>query len=367
MAARLNQRSTPAPIQAKATPHNGLPANLKTGMEALSGIALDEVRVHRNSARPAQLHAQAYAHGTDIHLAPGQERHLPHEAWHVVQQKQGRVRATAQLKGKPAINDDPALEREADVMGARAMAAAPALAARVPPVASPSDAPLQCTRITNELDASDVAWGAVEDRTVGVNRDYGGYADKILGLDNSPREPVGFLAAKGVRHWTDNYRNKSLAYLTELETAFVRTAGPRLAAPGSDTSTEPDLFTFRDNGDVGLDQSAGIFGGRDHTEIKRTEGQEKQIKALVREATAQLIERKDDNARRYIVEMHAPNWYPNQEAWQAMEAWAIKSATKKAASLKTGNAFAFGSLIIRIYYAQATVPVTASVNIPHRR
>ena len=29
--------------------------------------------------------ALAYAQGSDIHLAPGQEQHLPHEAWHVVQ------------------------------------------------------------------------------------------------------------------------------------------------------------------------------------------------------------------------------------------------------------------------------------------
>jgi hypothetical protein len=27
---------------------------------------------------------------------PGQEQHLPHEAWHVVQQKQGRVKPTGQ-------------------------------------------------------------------------------------------------------------------------------------------------------------------------------------------------------------------------------------------------------------------------------
>lgn len=35
-----------------------------------------------------------YSQGTDIHIGPGQEKHLPHEAWHVVQQKQGRVKPT---------------------------------------------------------------------------------------------------------------------------------------------------------------------------------------------------------------------------------------------------------------------------------
>jgi hypothetical protein len=98
----------------------GLPAQLKAGVEALSGLSMDAVRVHYNSARPAQLRAHAYAQGADIHLGPGQERHLPHEAWHVVQQAQGRVRPTIQAKGLP-VNDDEQLEREADRMGALAL------------------------------------------------------------------------------------------------------------------------------------------------------------------------------------------------------------------------------------------------------
>ena len=97
----------------------GLPDRLKAGVESLSGLAMDDVRVHYNSAKPAAVQAHAYAQGTDIHLAPGQEQHLPHEAWHVVQQKQGRVKPTLQLKGV-AINDDAGLEREADSMGASA-------------------------------------------------------------------------------------------------------------------------------------------------------------------------------------------------------------------------------------------------------
>src|SRR5210317_628388 len=81
---------------------------------------MDDVNVHYNSDKPAQLNAHAYAQGTDIHVASGQEKHLPHEAWHVVQQKQGRVQPTKQMKGKTPINDDAGLEKEADVMGAKA-------------------------------------------------------------------------------------------------------------------------------------------------------------------------------------------------------------------------------------------------------
>ena len=101
--------------------NTGLPNQLKTGIENLSGYAIDDVKVHYDSDQPAQLQAHAYAQGTDIHIAPGQEKYLPHEAWHVVQQKQGRVQATTQLKQQVPINDDSLLEREADIMGQKAL------------------------------------------------------------------------------------------------------------------------------------------------------------------------------------------------------------------------------------------------------
>lgn len=102
---------------------HALPAALRKGVESLSGQDLSDVRVHRNSSEPAQLNALAYAQGRDIHLAPGQERHLPHEAWHVVQQAQGRVKPKRQIAGRAAVNDEARLEREADLMGERGNAA----------------------------------------------------------------------------------------------------------------------------------------------------------------------------------------------------------------------------------------------------
>lgn len=98
---------------ATAPGRDGLPAGLRAGVEALSGLPMGDVRVHRNSPEPAKLGALAYAKGSDIHLGPGQEQHLPHEAWHVVQQKQGRVQATTQMKGLK-VNEDARLEAEAD-------------------------------------------------------------------------------------------------------------------------------------------------------------------------------------------------------------------------------------------------------------
>jgi hypothetical protein len=108
------------PVQRKANT-TGLPDNLKSRVENLSGIDISDVKVHYNSDKPAQLQALAYAQGTDIYVGPGQEKHLSHEAWHVVQQKQGRVQPTMQMKEGVTVNDDKGLEAEADVMGAQAL------------------------------------------------------------------------------------------------------------------------------------------------------------------------------------------------------------------------------------------------------
>jgi hypothetical protein len=87
----------------------GLPDRLKAGIENLSGVAMDDVRVHYNSAKPARLQALAFTQGADIHVAPGQEKHLPHETWHAG----FRLKPMLQMKGV-AIDDDAGLERATD-------------------------------------------------------------------------------------------------------------------------------------------------------------------------------------------------------------------------------------------------------------
>lgn len=81
--------------------------------EKQAGMSLADVRVHYNSGKPAEVGALAYTQGTHIYIGPGQERHLPHELGHVVQQKEGKVQATTIVNGYQ-VNDDPVLEREAD-------------------------------------------------------------------------------------------------------------------------------------------------------------------------------------------------------------------------------------------------------------
>lgn len=123
-AAQLKKEDEKLPSQRKVIQRQenktGMPDQLKSGIENLSGMDMSDVRVHYNSAQPAQLNALAYAQGTDIHVASGQEQHLAHEAWHVVQQKQGRVQPTMEVAGTP-VNDNVSLEKEADTMGAKAM------------------------------------------------------------------------------------------------------------------------------------------------------------------------------------------------------------------------------------------------------
>lgn len=143
--------AAPHPVQPLPAPNRtGLPDRLKAGIEALSGIAMDDVRVHCNSPRPAALGALAFAQGGNIHLGPGQEQHLPHEAWHVVQQKQGRVRATRHVGGT-AINEDRVLERESDAMGTRA--ATHAHSTPIPP--APRSGPVPVLRPLVQRQAGD--------------------------------------------------------------------------------------------------------------------------------------------------------------------------------------------------------------------
>jgi len=118
---KANMANNAAQREEAPRPNNtGMPDNLKSGIESLSGFSMDDVRVHYNSSKPATVQALAYTQGTDIHVAPGQEKHLPHEAWHVAQQMAGRVSPTTNINGMP-VNDNAALEHEADVMGEKAV------------------------------------------------------------------------------------------------------------------------------------------------------------------------------------------------------------------------------------------------------
>jgi len=239
-----------APVQLAAPRPNrtGLPDKLKAGVESLSGYSLDDVKVHYNSAKPAELQAHAYAQGTDIHVAPGQEQHLPHEAWHVVQQKQGRVRATRQLKGT-VINDEAVLEREANAMGVKSLSQAS-------PIAQLRGASLPVVAIVQRTVASDLAtaattWGEVKTHTdEATNTVLPTFAERIKEKDNAK-------AAQGLSQWTRAHLVSVKASFAELNTAASsdtmgnRHGGEQVTAIlGSSAKLMPDFIISSSRVDV---------------------------------------------------------------------------------------------------------------------
>nr|WP_305067209.1 DUF4157 domain-containing protein [Mangrovivirga halotolerans] len=106
---------------------SSLSGNVKQKMENSFGTSFSDVNVHKDSPEATNMGAKAFTQGNDVHFAPGEynpesksgQELIGHELTHVVQQKQGRVKATTQAKGA-AVNDDPALEQEADEMGKKA-------------------------------------------------------------------------------------------------------------------------------------------------------------------------------------------------------------------------------------------------------
>lgn len=114
-------------LQAKTENKTGLPNKLKSKMEGTFGHSLNNIRINTNSALPAKVGAIATTQGNRIDFAPGHynphtsqgQKLIGHEAWHTVQQAQGRVKPTLQMKTGYLVNDSAALEKEADVMGER--------------------------------------------------------------------------------------------------------------------------------------------------------------------------------------------------------------------------------------------------------
>lgn len=96
-----------------------LPPKLRAHHETESGVSLEDAQVFRNSPIPARWNAEALTFRNRVFLGPGKERHLAHEAWHVVQQKRNAVHADFRIGGT-GVNTSARFENEADRMGARA-------------------------------------------------------------------------------------------------------------------------------------------------------------------------------------------------------------------------------------------------------
>lgn len=133
-----------------------MPEDVQNKMENALNADFSGVNIHRDSDKAHQLEALAYTQGNDIFFAPGQyapqtnkgQQLLGHELMHVVQQREGRVHPTSSVNGEP-MNDDAALENEADQMGRRAAGASSSTPDRDRPAAisynTTSSAPVQRT------------------------------------------------------------------------------------------------------------------------------------------------------------------------------------------------------------------------------
>ncbi|WP_127587382.1 eCIS core domain-containing protein [Paenibacillus koleovorans] len=115
-------------LQMKSAGSGKLPEAVQAKMEGSLGHDFSNVNVHADSSKATEVGAHAYTQGNDVHFAPGQydpssksgQQLIGHELTHVIQQSEGRVKPTMQLKNAVQVNDDPALEREADTMGRKA-------------------------------------------------------------------------------------------------------------------------------------------------------------------------------------------------------------------------------------------------------
>ncbi|GLR18372.1 eCIS core domain-containing protein [Portibacter lacus] len=96
-------------------------------MESSFGQDFSNVNFIQNSQSALSIGARAFARGEEIHFAPGEfnpstsrgRQLIGHELTHVIQQRQGRVSPTRQLKGFQ-LNDNSTLEQEADDLGEKA-------------------------------------------------------------------------------------------------------------------------------------------------------------------------------------------------------------------------------------------------------
>ncbi len=264
--------STSTPTTQLKPNKTGLPDQLKSGIENLSGYSMDDVKVHYNSPRPAQLNAHAYAQGTDIHIASGQEKHLPHEAWHVVQQKQGRVQPTMQMKGKVNINDDSGLEKEADIMGGKALQMKEANTNQKLKINTIGTQPVQRAGVKSELYKASDNLDVLEEETkesklrleTVAHAVYDRYkpidtTKSITPVQNDPlkkprlkknkkskssiKEHADALdSARRLVHWTDTAVNSAARILEELGgTLKVNGVDPSSIKMGINTDTEPDV------------------------------------------------------------------------------------------------------------------------------
>lgn len=292
----LQQHAALLADSARSVNRTGLPDQLKAGIESLSGMRMDHVRVHYNSAQPAQMQAHAYAQGSEIHVGPGQEKHLPHEAWHVVQQAQGRVRPTVQLHGGARVNDNAGLEREADVMGSRAARGGQSGAGLIPSQRAPGPATPVAQLTLADVTAAETLWqaynakhgvvnGHVQADIAAIRAAYAHYALAAHGGHNDATADAqnAFLrkSVAGLQHDVAEIDSHAGGYYYQQEVKAAQNVARNIANQqgaygGSSNNTDPDVIVKN-----------GPGGPLHAIEVKRTTGAT-QLDTMLNSALTQL-------------------------------------------------------------------------------
>jgi hypothetical protein len=114
---------------AQMKPNAKLNPDVQAKMENSMQTDFSDVNIVENSSKATQMNAEAFAQGREVHFAPGKfdqssqkgQELIGHEFGHLKQNEKSPVQANTKMNGVP-VNNDPALENEADQMGKKAAA-----------------------------------------------------------------------------------------------------------------------------------------------------------------------------------------------------------------------------------------------------
>lgn len=98
----------------KTSNQTNIPISIKSELEESSGVSLDNVRVKYNSSLPKSVGALATTKGTNIDIAPNQEKHLKHELGHAIDYLAGGNQQQTMKYSGEAIDSSQASEKRAD-------------------------------------------------------------------------------------------------------------------------------------------------------------------------------------------------------------------------------------------------------------
>lgn len=306
-----------------------LPDSVQAKMEEAFHTDFSEVQIHPESSVASQIGAVAFAQGNDIHFAPGTyqpetqsgQQLLGHELTHVVQQRQGRVKANVPDASLP-INDDPSLEAEADRYGSLAATSTMTDGTGTDATRSVSSPIIQGTWDEALLDArrmwkkhvaktNDLHEGTVNELFDQTN--YLSYFDKVRYSYSLHSKISDIFSVTG-----GNYTE-----LEEAQRLFGKEITPYF---GQDKDNDPDIdYSYlekQDNDDdagvhmMDEDNSSNLYKNkRVATEIKTISSHDDlQINARIHEAIVQLDKRRDtDQFDEYVIviqKYHPENPWP---------------------------------------------------------